>query len=201
MTGLALFAALTMAAVCSLAPPRATAAGGCAGDASLDSEERAFLVLINNYRAQNQLAPLAPSYALTRSAAWKSADLGANRYFLHDDPGRGWVQRFRDCGYGYNAWLGENIAAGVSTAQQAFDLWRNSPGHNANMLGANYAAIGIGRAYAAGSPYGWYWTVDFGGYDDGWASVEQPAPAAPDVHGRRGGARSRPVAASVAASP
>ena len=32
------------------------------------------------------------------------------------------------------------------------------------MLGANYTAIGIGRAYTAGSPYGWYWTTDFGGY-------------------------------------
>ena len=67
-------------------------------------------------------------------------------------------------GYNYNTWKGENLAAGTSSAQTAFNLWHDSPGHNANMLGTNYTAIGIARRYTAGSPYGWYWTTDFGGY-------------------------------------
>jgi uncharacterized protein YkwD len=172
---------LAFAAALQLSPPRADAAlVNCTIDASLDTEEKVFLTLINNHRAQNGLAPLAASYKLSKAAQWKSNDLGVNAYFAHDDLNRTWVQRIRDCGYGYNTYLGENIAAGISGAQAAFDLWRNSAGHNANMLGANYTAIGIGRAYVAGSPYGWYWTTEFGGVDDGWATATEPAPTIAD---------------------
>jgi uncharacterized protein YkwD len=161
---------------------RAAAAGDCTADPALDSEEQLFLQLINSYRAQNGLQPLALSYTLTRAAQWKSNDLAANNYFTHDDLTRTWDQRIRDCGYGYNAWLGENIAAGNSGAQATFDQWRNSSGHNANMLGANYTAIGIARAYGATAAYGWYWTTDFGSVNDGWpggapAATSTPRPA------------------------
>jgi uncharacterized protein YkwD len=169
-----LLLAVWSASARALRPP-ASAAGDCTVDATMDSEETAFLALINAHRQQNGLAKLAPSYALTRAAAWKSKDLGENAYFAHDDLARTWVQRVRDCGYGFNTYIGENIAAGVQTAQQAFDLWKNSPGHNANMLGANYTSIGIGRYYVSGSPYGWYWTTEFAGYDDGWSTIAAPS--------------------------
>jgi hypothetical protein len=64
--------------------------------------------------------------------------------------------------------MAENIAAGNSTAQATFEQWRNSSGHNANMLHSNMRTIGIGRAFVAGSPYGWYWTTEFGSINDGW---------------------------------
>ena len=161
----------------SVRPSRALALTNCTTDASMDSEELAFLGLINNYRQQNGLQPLALSYGLTKPSQWKSVDMATNAYFAHDDLSRTWDQRIVDCGYTYNTWLGENIAAGYSTAQSVFDAWRNSPGHNANMLGANYTAIGIGRYSLAGSPYGVYWTTDFGGVSDGYVSAaETPAP-------------------------
>jgi len=165
--------------ITAASPPRTTAAAGdCTADPSFDSEETAFLMLINGHRMQNGLQPLQASWTLSKAAQWKSQDMGARAYFAHDDGWRTWVQRIRDCGYGYNAWLGENIAAGISSAQAAFDLWRNSAGHNANMLNVNYTAIGIGRAYVAGSPYGWYWTTDFGSVSDGWPSATPtPLPA------------------------
>ncbi|MEX0750839.1 MAG: CAP domain-containing protein [Dehalococcoidia bacterium] len=159
--------------------PRAQAAGDCNINETVDAEEQAFLKLINQHRAQNGRAPLGLSYTLSRAAAWKSKDLGVNAYFAHDDLNRTRAQRIRDCGYRYNTYLGENIAAGVSSAQAAFDLWKNSSGHNANMLGSNYTTIGIGREYVVGSPYGWYWTTEFGGVDDGYATIAQPAPVAP----------------------
>ena len=154
----------------------AAGAGDCTADPALDSEEQAFLTLINNHRAQNGKGPLAASMTLSKAAQWKSNDMGVNDYFAHDDLTRSWVDRIRDCGYGYNTYLGENIAAGISSAQSAFDLWKNSPGHNANMLGSNYTAIGIGRAYVSGSPYGWYWSTEFGGYSDGWGSTPTATP-------------------------
>ena len=134
---------------------------------ALDTEESTFLTLINNYRAANGAPALTISYTLTKSSAWKSYDLGANAYFAHDDLNRTWVQRVVACGYTASGYIGENIAAGYQSAQAVFDAWRNSPGHNANMLNATYHAIGIGREYVAGSPYGWYWTTDFGAVADG----------------------------------
>lgn len=146
------------------------AAGDCTVDPALDTEELYFLQLINDYRAQNGRGSLAPSHTLSKAAQWKSQDMATNRYFAHDDLTRSWSQRIRDCGYGYNAWIGENIAAGNSGALATFNQWKNSPAHNDNMLNANYTAIGIGRAYAAGAPYGWYWTNEFGSVSDGWPS-------------------------------
>jgi uncharacterized protein YkwD len=158
-----------------LAAPPAVAGPNCTVDASIDGEEQEFLRLINDYRGQNGLAALALSDSLASSAAWKSQNMATEGYFAHDDTpiGRTWDQRLRDCGYTYNTWLGENIAAGNGTAAATFQQWRNSSGHNANMLNANYNAIGIGRAYVAGSPYGWYWTTDFGGVAD--APSQPPA--------------------------
>lgn len=157
----------------------AHAATNCDADSSLDSEEQAFLGLINNYRQQNGLAALSSSDVLSQAASWKSQDMASNGYFAHDDAstGRNFGQRLQDCGYSDNAWTGENIAAGMQDAAVTFNAWKNSPGHNANMLGSNYTVIGIGRVYVAGSPYGWYWTTDFGSVSD--AELQTPPSAPP----------------------
>jgi uncharacterized protein YkwD len=168
---IALVVLMLVAAAGHRSTPRAAAAGDCTVDATMDTEEQAFLVLINNYRAQNGLGALTSSYMLTKASAWKSKDLATNNYFAHDDLTRTWSQRIVDCGYGFNTYLGENIAAGYTTAASVFAGWQASPGHNANMLGANYTTIGIGRYYVQGSTYGWYWTTDFGGFSDGWATI------------------------------
>ncbi len=137
-------------------------------DNSFDSQESAFLTLINNYRAQNGLQPLALSTNLNRSSSWMAVDMAAKNYFSHTDSlGRSPSQRATDCGYPSGA--GENIAAGTvwDTAQEAFDAWRNSAGHNANMLNSSYKQIGIARYFLSGSTYSWYWVTDFGLVNDG----------------------------------
>jgi hypothetical protein len=147
-------------------------------EAAIDSQEQAFLGLINDYRAQNGLGALSLNTQLNNAGEWMSADMGANNYFSHtDSQGRDPFERMADFGYNYNTWKGENLAAGPDTAQGAFTLWKNSPGHNANMLNANFKVIGIARAYTAGSTYGWYWTTDFGGQAGG--STPPPAPPEP----------------------
>jgi uncharacterized protein YkwD len=149
--------------ICILAALAASARATSA-DPQLDSEEQAFVTLINNYRSQNGLGPLSIDWEMQASSDWMSADMGQKGYFDHTDSlGRDPWTRMCDFGYCYNTWMGENIAAGYETAQSVFTAWQNSPGHNANMLGAHYTAMGISRVYTAGSTYGWYWTNDFGG--------------------------------------
>lgn len=143
---------------------------------SLDSEQSAFLVLINNYRAQNGAVPLQTSQALQNSAQWMSTDMATKNYFSHTDSlGRDPFTRMAAFGYPYTS-SGENIAAGTSTAQQTFTLWQTACdadakgvctyAHRQNMLNASFKVIGIGRAYGASSIYQWYWTADFGGVVD-----------------------------------
>lgn len=173
---------LVFATLLPVSTAPAHAAGPCAltaAEVALDVEEKAFLTQINNYRVANGRTPLKISYFLTKASAWKSKDLGVNAYFAHDDTpiGRTWYQRVQDCGYTYGTAAGENIAAGYTTAAQVFAGWQASSGHNANMLSTSYTAIGIGRHYVAGSPYGWYWTTNFGGVDDGWYNAPESVTA------------------------
>lgn len=167
---LTILAGIVLAGIAALG---AFATGAWAGpncdiDAAIDSEEQQFLGLINDYRQDNGLGPLALSETLNRAAAWKSRHMADNNYFAHDDLpiARTWDDRIRACGYDFNTWIGENIAAGNSSAAATFEQWRNSAGHNQNMLNSNYNAIGIGRAFGPNTPYGWYWTTDFGGFAD-----------------------------------
>lgn len=127
-------------------------------------EEAGFLQLINEYREQNGVPVLAINSYLQTAAQWLSEDMANKNYFSHTDSlGRDAFQRMAEFGYDIATFKGENIAAGYATAVSVMEAWKNSPGHNANMLNSNYHVIGIGLAYEESSNYGWYWTTDFGG--------------------------------------
>lgn len=130
---------------------------------SPDDQEWAFLDLINAYRAENGLGPLSMQDELGEAADYHSFDMGANGYFAHTlADGTSAGQNIANHGYSGDTW-GENIAAGMETAAEAMQSWQNSPEHNAQMLGGEYAEIGVGRQFVEGSEYGWYWTTTFGG--------------------------------------
>lgn len=181
-TVLRLFAFFSLLSASLLAPPAA------AQTPTLDSEQWAFLSLINDFRAQNGAGPLQVSIALQNASQWMSDDMASKSYFSHTDSlGRDPGARMAQFGYPYFPW-GENIAAGNSGAQNTFNQWANSPGHRANMLNAGFRVIGIGRAYNPSAPYRWYWTTNFGGVVD---QVLTPG----------GGGVSPPVIQSFTANP
>lgn len=167
-------------------PPAAYALTNCTvSDNTVDAQEQAFLGLINNYRAQNGKGALTMSVNLNRAATWLAVDMGAKNYFSHTDSlGRSPSTRAMNCGSPQGA--GENIAAGTvkDTAQEAFDMWKASSGHNANMLNGSYKQIGIARAYTSTSTYKWYWVTDFSLTNDGTNALP-------------GGGGSSPTATSV----
>lgn len=85
--------------------------------------------LINQHRANNGLAPLAVTSELSTSAKqWSERMANENRIF-HS---------------GLN--LGENCgwANYKMTPQEIVQMWIDSPGHNANLLNADYSIIGVG---------------------------------------------------------
>jgi uncharacterized protein YkwD len=142
-------------------------------DYCAESEELAFLTLINNYRKQHGLGALAMSQTVGAAAEHHSRSMATADYFSHTliPEGISWSQNMTNHGYAYNTYRGENIAAGNSGASATFTQWKNSPSHDANMLSPHYRVIGIGRVYNSGSTYKWYWTTDFGGHVDGAAKL------------------------------
>ena len=146
----------------------------------LNTEEAAFVTLINNYRASMGAGPLVATRLLNQVAYDHSLDMGTRRFFDHVNPD-GLSPFDRMTRAGYTAGRAENIAAGNAGASATFTQWRNSAGHNRNMLDPSYRAMGIGRAYVAGSPYGYYWTNVFGAVVDSTAitgSTPTPTPTA-----------------------
>jgi len=151
---------------------------GCRGatgeSVDLDDQEVAMLDIINQYRADNGVGPLAACRSLNRAAQGHSEDMRDRDYFEHEavapapfgvDP---WSRMCAAC---YDlacepvqTAVGENLAAGFDDAANTFEQWRTSPGHNEIMLDPDYTVAGLGRALGGGE-YGVYWTNTFGGSD------------------------------------
>lgn len=130
-------------------------------------QECAFLSLINTYRKQNGVGALSMTRTLGASAEHHSVDMSRTGVVSHTmSNGVSWSQNMSNHGYTYSTARGENIAAGNYAAQDTFNQWRRSSGHNANMLNRNFKAIGIGQVSNANSRYGTYWTTVFGGVVD-----------------------------------
>jgi uncharacterized protein YkwD len=143
----------------------------------VESFEQEMLTLINQHRAANGRGALRLGQNIGAAAQHHSADMADRNYFSHTTAGTGEGPSQRMIAHGYPAnttWWGENIYAGYGTqngvdlgsAQAAFNAWKNSSGHNANMLNPNYTVIGIDRSSNPNSTYKNYWTTDFGGAAD-----------------------------------
>lgn len=126
-----------------------------------------FYKLINAHRASYGVHPLKPEAGLERWAYLKSKHMADNNYFAHDYNGMLIDEMYPNEG-GSVPLMGENIfgSYGKRTpsakeyAQKSFEGWKNSPGHNANMLSGDFNHVGVGVYRAKdGSMYA---TTDFG---------------------------------------
>ena len=122
------------------------------------------------------LQPLLISDMISEACDRHGSDMGKYKFFDHYTQASDWFakgaspwDRMAASGYNYNTYKGENIAAGYSTAEAVFQGWKNSSGHNANMLNGNFKVLGVSLVVVVGSPYLSYWTTDFGGYVDSTA--------------------------------
>ncbi len=126
----------------------------------LTCEEARFVTLINIYRNSFQLSALSVSISGVNSSRWYSQDMISKNYFSHTEPdGRTFSERARS--FGYAAWA-ENIAAGNNSASATFCQWKNSAGHNTNMLREQHRSMGIGNISGDGI-YRTYWSNNFAG--------------------------------------
>jgi uncharacterized protein YkwD len=97
------------------------------------------------------------------SAADKhSTDMAVNNFFAHPgSDGSRIGARASAAGYAYSK-VGENIAAGQSSAAQVSADWLASASHCANMMTASFVDIGVSCKANSNTTYQYYWTLVMG---------------------------------------
>jgi len=124
--------------------------------------ETAVIALVNSARAAHGLPSLTPQTQLTAAAREHNFDMACNNFASHTgSDGSTLRERVGRQGYTFS-WIGENYYVGHVDPQSAFSWWMNSTPHRDNILNVHYSQIGVGYAWDASSPYGGYYTIDFG---------------------------------------
>lgn len=138
------------------------------------SLEELLLRQVNSVRAAHGLSALAPSPALSRSAAAHSRSMATYGFFAHESRnGTSFSERIKRF-YAPRAgtWtVGENLAmfgGTTPTASAIVGAWMGSPGHRANLLRGIFREAGVAVMFnpAAGGVFGgestWVVTLDLG---------------------------------------
>jgi len=116
--------------------------------------EYEVLVLVNNARAAEGLAPLSWSDGLAGAAAVRASEIAV--VFDHTRPDGSSCYTVSDL-----IWA-ENIACGQTTAAEVFNCWMNSPGHRANIMAPDYTTMGLALNANGDGVYNYYWAQEFG---------------------------------------
>ena len=127
------------------------------------SVEKESLILVNKHRKNNGLAEFEWSDELAKSAKWKSTDMINRNYFAHNWDGIWFTDIVKEgCGieissenlsgsYVYSPTnLTENSAKAL--ALDLFNRWKNSPGHNKQMISTSYSEFGFEFDYGYYTP-------------------------------------------------
>jgi len=106
--------------------------------------------------------PLSLNVLLERAALDHSKDMAAHNYMDHTGrDGSTPAERITHAGYKWRM-VGENLASGVMTPEEAVAGWLQSPHHCANLMTARFSEMGIAFAVNPNSDAGVYWTQTFG---------------------------------------
>lgn len=127
---------------------------------SLDPEKA--LALINQYRADKRLKPLKLNAQLTAAAKAHARDLAKWDRISHfgSDGSNPWDRVKRT---GYNASLAaENVGTGQITFDEVLRGWKNSAGHNKNLLLPDARHAGLALVQDPRTEFKSFWTLVLG---------------------------------------
>jgi uncharacterized protein YkwD len=131
--------------------------------------QASILAAINAARQENGgHKPMAYSQKLEVAARSQAQLMASKDQLAHN---LGVTLRQRVTAAGYEGAVGENIAGGQRTLQQAIEGWLNSPGHRATLLSDKFTEFGLSVASvspARKSRYGIYWCFIAGGSFEAW---------------------------------
>lgn len=128
-----------------------------------------ILAAINEARRINgNHKPLTYNLQLEAAARFQANLMAQKDTLAHNV---GYTLRERTDQQGYRGAVGENIAGGQTTLQQAIEGWLNSPGHRATLLSDKFVEFGLAEAHTPPgikSRYGNYWCFIAGGPVAAW---------------------------------
>jgi len=117
---------------------------------------------INQYRKQKGLKPLQLNASLTEAAKAHSRDLAKWDRISHfgSDGSNPWDRVKRT---GYSARLAaENVGTGQVSFEEVLKGWKDSPGHNKNLLLSDAEHMGIALVHEPKSEFKTFWTLVVG---------------------------------------
>ncbi len=125
--------------------------GDAGGGRFIGQAEELLLPEHNQFRARSGLSALRRHTELDQAARAHAADMIERRYFEHSSPeGFSSVERVGLLARRFVGLVGENIVevegGPPAGAGELAQLWRDSPGHRANMLRGAYTHVGFGVA-------------------------------------------------------
>ena len=131
---------------------------------------RRVLELINEARGRQRrcgndvyqpAGPLTLVPTLSKAALAHARDMASHSFMRHKgSDGSSPAQRATRAGYSWRS-VGENVASGSATPEQAVQDWLNSPGHCANLMSATYSETGIAVVVDPESAAVIYWAQVF----------------------------------------
>jgi uncharacterized protein YkwD len=118
--------------------------------------------LINQYRKQNGLKPLQLNAELSTAAKNHSRDLAKWDRISHfgSDGSNPW-DRVKTAGYNARV-AAENVGTGQATIEEVVKGWKESPGHNKNLLLADAEHMGIALVQDPKTEFKTFWTLVLG---------------------------------------
>ena len=114
---------------------------------------------LNAYRAANGLSPVTLNKKLNRASDVHAKDLAKNGIAAHvGSDGSTHSDRVQRENY-YFTTVAENVATGQKSWDEVFQAWKDSPGHDANLLADGVTDFGIALIYEPTTTYITYWTM------------------------------------------
>lgn len=128
---------------------------------SLDAERARDI--INQYRIDHKLKPLKLNAELTAAAKLHSRDLAKWDRISHygSDGSTPW-DRVKRSGYKPRV-AAENVGTGQISFDEVMRGWKDSPGHNKNLLMPEVEHMGIALVHDPKTEFKSYWTLVLGG--------------------------------------
>lgn len=141
-------------------PPKGALSDRDYSDTELEVEQARNL--INAYRNEHGLKPLALNARLTEAARNHSRDLAKwDRISHYGSDGSNPWDRVKRTGYLARV-AAENVGTGQSTFKEVLQGWKDSPGHNKNLLLKDAAHMGIALVKDPKTEFKTFWTLVLG---------------------------------------
>lgn len=150
---------------------RAMGAGAVAANCGIRAMPQEMLQRINAARAAGHRCglrsmgparPLRWDASLYAAAAGHSLDMARRNYFEHESPDGSTVsQRASASRYDWKS-VGENIAGGDRSVDDAVQGWLASPEHCENIMDPDFRDVAVACVSQPGTQWGTYWTMMLG---------------------------------------